>query len=56
MTIRPYPTIRPMSGDTTMKISVLVQPEAMMAAKPAFATAAPAYPPKSACEELVGSP
>ena len=24
--------------------------------KPALATAAPAYPPKSACEELVGSP
>ena len=30
-----------MSGATTMKTMVLVQPEAMMAAKPALATAAP---------------
>ena len=27
-----------------------------MALKPALATAAPAYPPNSACDELVGSP
>ena len=39
-----------------MKISVLVQPENTMAPMPARATAAPAYPPMSACDELVGSP
>jgi hypothetical protein len=39
-----------------MKISVLVQPAAMIAPRPAFATAAPAYPPNSACDELVGRP
>ena len=31
----------PMSGERTMKISVFVQPETMIAWKPAFATAAP---------------
>ena len=31
-----------MSGDRTMKMSVLVQPLGMIAAKPALATAAPA--------------
>ena len=40
--IRPSPTTRPMSGDRKMKMSVLVQPPGMIAAKPAFATAAPA--------------
>ena len=45
-----------MSGDRTMKMSVLVQPAGTIAAKPAFATAAPAYPPISACDELVGRP
>ena len=32
----------PTIGETTMKINVLVQPEAMMAPKPALVTAAPA--------------
>ena len=32
----------PMSGATTMKMSVLVQPDTMTALKPALATAAPA--------------
>ncbi len=45
-----------MSGDTTMKISVFVHPAAMMTPKPALATAAPAYPPINAWEELVGKP
>jgi hypothetical protein len=36
------PTTSPMSGAITMKISVFVQPETMMAAKPALATAEPA--------------
>ncbi len=39
-----------------MKMIVLVQPPETIAANPAFATAAPAYPPTSACEELVGRP
>jgi hypothetical protein len=39
-----------------MKAIVFVQPDGMMTWKPAFITAAPAYPPNSACDELVGSP
>ncbi len=46
----------PMSGARTMKMIVRVHPLGMIAMKPALATAAPAYPPKSACDELVGSP
>ena len=36
------PTTSPMSGATTMKMSVFVQPATMIAAKPALAIAAPA--------------
>jgi hypothetical protein len=36
------PSTMPMSGASTMKIRVFVQPEAMIATMPAFATAAPA--------------
>ena len=36
------PSIMPMSGASTMKSRVLVQPDAMMAPQPALATAAPA--------------
>src|SRR6185503_1107011 len=50
------PTTRPITGATTMKMRVLVQPDTMTAPNPALATAAPAYPPKSACDELVGNP
>jgi len=39
-----------------MNTSVFVQPERMIAWTPERATAAPAYPPISACEELVGRP
>src|SRR3954470_15895015 len=39
-----------------MKTIVRVQPPGTSAANPAFATAAPAYPPTSACDELVGRP
>ena len=46
----------PMSGDRTMKTRVFVQPAAMIAPNPAFAMAAPAYPPNKACDELVGRP
>src|SRR6266516_4034900 len=54
--IRLSPKTRPMSGERKMKIIVLVQPPGMTAANPAFATAAPAYPPIRACDELVGRP
>jgi hypothetical protein len=40
--MRRSPTVNPMSGARTMKMRVFVQPAGMMAAKPAFATAAPA--------------
>ncbi len=36
------PVISPIRGDSTMKMSVNVQPLGMIAAKPALATAAPA--------------
>src|SRR5262245_16770647 len=39
-----------------MKISVFVQPDTITAPNPAFDTAAPAYPPTRACDELVGRP
>src|SRR5437899_9730419 len=39
-----------------MKTPILTRPAAISDAKPALATAAPANPPMSACEELVGSP
>ena len=48
--------MNPMTGAMTMKINVLVQPLAMMAENPVFATAAPAYPPISACDDDVGRP
>src|SRR5438477_7212400 len=51
------PASIPISGDTMMKTSVLVQPLGMITdGDSARATAAPAYPPISACEELVGRP
>ena len=45
-----------MTGAITMKINVLVQPLAMMAENPVFATAAPAYPPMRAWDDDVGKP
>jgi hypothetical protein len=48
----------PMSGDKTMNSRVFVHAVQLAhntAAIPPLATAAPAYPPMSACEELVGS-
>src|SRR5688572_5976673 len=55
-TISTNPSDIPSNGARTMKMSVFVQPEAMMAPQPALATAAPAYPPIKACDELVGNP
>ena len=49
-------TTMPITGASTMKISVLVQPDAMSDPQPALAIAAPAYPPTRACDELVGRP
>ena len=40
--ISPKPAARPMTGERKMKMIVLVQPDGMIATKPAFATAAPA--------------
>jgi hypothetical protein len=57
-TISRWPTIKPIIGDSTMKASVLLQAVQLSqrtAAMPPLATAAPAYPPIRACEELVGS-
>ncbi len=36
------PSVMPIIGASTMKISVLVHPDAMIAVQPAFMTAAPA--------------
>ena len=46
----------PIIGDSTMNRIVLIQPAGMTAENPARATAAPAYPPSSAWEELEGMP
>src|SRR5881397_2337593 len=50
------PSSIPMTGERTMNNSVFVQPARMITRQPAFATALPAYPPISACDELVGNP
>ena len=52
----PKPSSRPMSGDRKMKMMVLVQPLAMIAAKPSAGSVAPIRPPASACEDEEGSP
>ena len=50
------PRARPVSGDRMMNTPILRSPSAISTCPPAFATAAPAMPPTSACDELVGSP
>ena len=50
------PTVSPMSGARIMNTPILISPLATSAPNPPFATAAPANPPMSACEELVGRP
>ena len=55
-TISRKPSVMPIIGARTMNSSVLVHPDTMIAVHPALITAAPAYPPISACDELVGSP
>src|SRR5437870_10533671 len=55
-TVTIIPINIPMIGDRKMNATGFVQPPGINATKPAFATAAPPYPPISACDELVGSP
>ena len=56
-TISAHPTAMPMSGESTMKESVLTHAmPGTIARMPTRATAAPAYPPISACEEEDGMP
>src|SRR6266849_9454874 len=50
------PMTRPSIGASTMKMPILISPAATSEPKPALATAAPAKPPMSACDELVGNP
>ena len=45
-----------MTGARTMNTRILSRPGSSSAPNPALATAAPAKPPMSACEELVGIP
>ena len=45
-----------MSGDRMMNTPIFRRPSVTSTWPPALATAAPAMPPTSACEELVGSP
>src|SRR5438128_2552065 len=47
---------RPMIGDSTMKTAIFWKAATSSAPQPDLATAAPASPPTSACEELVGKP
>lgn len=49
------PRIAPITGARKINMRVLVQPETITTWIPPLATAAPRYPPRSACEELVGS-
>jgi hypothetical protein len=46
----------PRSGETMMKSSGSVHPPGIRAPKPAFAMAAPAYPPSRACDDELGIP
>ena len=50
------PRTRPMSGERTMKSARQPRPEKTRLPTPAFANAAPAKPPMSACEEEDGRP
>ena len=50
------PSARPINGDSTMNTPILRSPTGSSTPKPAMATAAPAMPPTSACDELVGRP
>src|ERR1051326_3397494 len=54
--INKRPRIMPITGDKIMNKRVFVHPLGMITCQPPFATALPAYPPISACDELVGKP
>src|SRR5207245_11143114 len=55
-TIIVKPTTRPISGARIMNAPIFRRPLATSEPKPALTTAAPAKPPISAWEELVGNP
>ena len=55
-TIRIAPTTIPISGDRTMKMPTFTRPLVMRAPGPALASPAPASPPMSECETLIGRP
>lgn len=48
------PRVAPISGARKIKIIVLVHPDRITTWSPPFAIAAPRYPPRRACDELVG--
>jgi hypothetical protein len=48
------PNNAPMRGAKNINIIVFIHPDVITAAIHPLATAAPRYPPRSACEELVG--
>ncbi len=50
------PSARPINGDSTMNTPIVRSPDGISTPKPPWATAAPAMPPMSACDELVGRP
>lgn len=50
------PRTIPIKGARTMKLSVFIQPAAIITPNPPLTIAAPAYPPIKACDELLGSP
>jgi len=54
--IRPAPSTRPSVGEATIAAAVLKKPLPTSAPSPALASAAPASPPISACEDEEGMP
>src|SRR5436309_45147 len=54
--MRPIAARSPISGDNTMKSSILLTPETCTTPHPPLTTPAPISPPTSACDELVGRP
>src|SRR5450830_1433739 len=50
------PRMKPSNGESTMKMMILIRPEATSEPVPALATAAPTRPPISACDDDDGIP
>src|SRR3972149_562281 len=51
-----YPMAKPKIGDMRSDVRIFTMPLVFRMPRPPCATAAPAIPPKSACEELTGIP